>query len=186
MRKVVLSSFLFLFALTAISYAGHHWYKWWDCEKTVEKLNITDAQMEQIKKINESYEEKITNLHTDLKTSSEGYHAAMNNPKATDEEIKSKYEDKLTKKHELKKVALEKKLKIRKVLNDDQIVALGEIKKSKWEKKSSGCDKEGKECGSKKYECSEKSKECGSEAKKDYSKESGQCGEGKKCGCGKK
>ena len=80
MRKVVLSSFLFLFALTAISNAGHHWYKWWDCEKTVEKMNITDAQMEQIKKINESYEEKITNLHTDLKASSEGYHAAMNNP----------------------------------------------------------------------------------------------------------
>ena len=109
----------------------------------------------------------------------------MNNPKATDDEIKSKFEDKLTKKHELKKVALEKKLKIRKVLNDDQIVALGEIKKSKWEKKS-GCDKEGKECGSKKYECGEKTKECGSEAKKDYSKEAGQCGEGKKCGCGKK
>jgi len=72
----------------------------------------------------------------------------MGDPKATVESLTSKHDALIAKKGELKKLKFQKKLNIRGVLTDDQIIKLSEIKKEHWKtyKEGKGCSyKESKE-----------------------------------------
>ena len=70
-----------------------------------------------------------------------GLKEMMGDPKATTEGLTSKHDALIAKKGELKKLKFQKKLKIRGVLTDDQIIKLSEIKKEQWK-----THKEGKGC----------------------------------------
>ena len=81
----------------------------------------------------------------------------MGDPKSTDEAIIAKHKEKITKKTEKMELKLEKKLKMRSLLNDEQIVTLSGIFKEKM-----AAYKEGKECSYKDgKECSYKDKKEG-------------------------
>ncbi|NIP31837.1 MAG: hypothetical protein GTO02_20230 [Candidatus Dadabacteria bacterium] len=149
MKKILTSSILLLIALTFFSNANagkKHWIKWWENEEIVKQLNVNDSQLSSIKKIDKDFKDKIHTLHEELKIVTTEYRNLIKDSKATNEQIKTKFEEKLNKKYALKKLSLEKKLKIRDILNDEQIVSLAELKSNKWHKHHKKCGKERKEC----------------------------------------
>lgn len=136
MKKLSILSILAVFVLSISAYGYHHKHKmhnWWEKEDVVEKLQLSDSQLNEINKIDESYKDQLETLHNEVRDIRDQLRVMMNDPKSTNEQITSKHDEKVAKKTELGKVWFEKKLKVRDVLNDEQIVKIGEIKKERWE-----------------------------------------------------
>ncbi len=159
-----------LVVFTASVYAyphndGHGTYKkeWWENEQFVKELQLTDEQVKKIKEIDESYDSKFEPWHSNIMESYEAYKQSMTDPEATNDQITAKYDDMLSSNNELKKLKLQKKLKVRDILSADQITKLSEMKKMQWKKECDyhDTDEEGKkECDKHNYDkkCSQKNK----------------------------
>ena len=121
---------LFLFAFSAFAFHGkcHEERQWWNNRKIVEQLKLSDQQLSKIDEITSSYEKRIEDLRTQLRTSKDKFKGAMKNPNSTNDEIIASSDQLFTKKQELKRVTLEMKLTIRDVLTPDQRSKLYEIK----------------------------------------------------------
>lgn len=158
-----------LLAFTASLYAYPHnhgkgMYKkdWWENEQFVKELQLTDEQVTKIKEIDESYDSKFESMHNKLMESYKSYKQSMSDPKATDAQITATHDEMLSSKNELKKLKLEKKLKIRNILSGEQITKLSEM--NKMQKKDcdhDDCDEDcKKKCDrdGKKKQCSQKDK----------------------------
>ena len=156
MKRFTTFLILFAFLLTATAFAGHHWHKkyhWWKNEDMMKELNVSEAQLSQINKIDEDYKEKFEKLHDNLMVQKDSLKAMLNDPKSSNDQLTAKYNEKLAAKNELKALKFQKKLAIRNVLNDDQIVKLGALKEKKWKDHKRDCSS--KDC---KKGCSYKNK----------------------------
>lgn len=171
-RFSILSFALFIaavFSVAAYSYPHKHGMghkDWWDNDQYVKELNLTDEQVTSINDIDKSYDSKFESLHEQLMKSYEAYKVSMYDPAATDKQITEKHNEMLTKKMELKKLKLEKKLRIRSVLNNEQIAKMGEMKK---QHRSRDCDHKDKKCDgdcAKECDMKKEGKECDYKSKK--------------------
>ena len=149
---------IFVLAVTVFAYPGKHkYYKWWENEEIVKEVGLTEKQIGELGAINESYSDKFKTLRGELKALRGEFYDLMGDPKSTDEAITAKHKEMIAKKTEKKELKLEKKLKMRSLLNDEQIVTLSGIFKEKM-----AAYKEGKECSYKDgKECSYKDKKEG-------------------------
>ncbi|NIP39004.1 MAG: hypothetical protein GWO07_09775 [Candidatus Dadabacteria bacterium] len=167
MNRLSVSLFLFVFALTVTAFAAHHYkgkhYKWWENEEIATKVGLTEKQIADLGAINDSYKEKFMKLREEKKALKKELYDLLGDAKATDEAITAKHNEKIAKMTEKKQLKLEKKLKMRKVLSEEQIVTVSGIMKEKWEKKSAGKECSHKEWGDK--ECSYKDKKEGCQYK---------------------
>ena len=154
MKRVSIFSFLLVFVLSAAVFAyprghkGSKMHKWWENEEVVKDLNLSEEQLKEINEIHASSIDQFKALLSEVKDMYKGLKEMMGDPKATTEGLTSKHDALIAKKGELKKLKFQKKLKIRGVLTDDQIIKLSEIKKEHWKKhkEGKGCSyKEGKE-----------------------------------------
>lgn len=148
---------IFVLAVTVFAYPGKHkYYKWWENEEIVKEVGLTEKQVTDLNAIDESYVDQFKKLHLEVKALRGELYDLMGDPKATDEAIIAKHKEKITKKTEKMELKLEKKLKMRSLLNDEQIVTLSGIFKEKM-----AAYKEGKECSYKqeKEGCSYKDKQ---------------------------
>ncbi len=157
MKKLSLSLFLLVLAISVSAFAtGKHRYKlhnWWQNDEITSAAGITGQQISKMNAISMSYTDKFKALRTEKKALKERLYDLMGDPKATDEAITAKHGELIAKKVEYKELKLEMKLKMRALLDDDQIVKLSEILKEKWEAKKAGKEcsyKDGKECAYKK------------------------------------
>lgn len=139
MRRISILSFAFVIALvfSAVSYAypGKHDHnmdkkEWWNKEEVVKELGLTSEQVTNIDDIDKSYDSKFESLYSDMMEAYKGYKETMMDPGSTDGQITEKHDEMLKVKNDLKKLKLERKLRIRSVLKDDQITKLYEMKKS--------------------------------------------------------
>ncbi|NIT13414.1 MAG: hypothetical protein GTN99_03960, partial [Candidatus Dadabacteria bacterium] len=148
MKKLSLPLFLLVLTISVSAFATHHyrakWHKWWEDEEIVKEVGLSEKQVADLNAINDSYAEKFKTLRGELKALRTELHDLMGDPKATDEAITAKHKEKIAKKNEKMELKLEKKLKMRKVLSEDQIVKLSAIMKEKWE--AHKARKAGKEC----------------------------------------
>jgi len=167
MRKISISLFLLVLTISVSAIAGKHYqhqmHKWWENEEIVTQVGLSEEQVKQIAAIDESYAEKFKALHEEMKTLGGQFHDLMGDPKSTNEAITAKHNEKMAKQAEMMNLKLEKKLKMRSVLNENQIVKLAGIFKEKMGPGGDGKDcpyKDGKECGMKqgKEGCSYKDK----------------------------
>lgn len=134
MKKLTVLTLLLVFVFAAGAFARQHGYgkhNWWENEETVKSVGLSEDQLSEIKKIDESYKEKFSSLHEDIKKLHMEYKDLMNDPKSGNEDITAKHNEMIAKKNEKMSLKLEKKLKMRGVLNQDQIVKLGELKKQR-------------------------------------------------------
>ncbi|NIS10293.1 MAG: hypothetical protein GWO07_16465 [Candidatus Dadabacteria bacterium] len=156
MKRLSLSVFLLVLAVSVSAFAAHHYkgkhYKWWENEEIATKVGLSEKQIADLGVINDSYKEKFMKLREEKKALKKELYELMGDPKATDEAITAKHDEKIAKMTEKKQLKLEKKLKMRALLSDEQIVTLSGIMKEKWEQKKAGKDCGHKECGDK--ECS--------------------------------
>lgn len=153
MKKLSLALVLLVLTISVSAIAGqgykHKMHKWWENEEIVKEVGLTEKQVGEINAINESYGDKFKKLHTDVKALRGELYDLMGDPKSSDEAITAKHKEKTAKKTEMMELKLEKKLKMRAVLNDEQIVKLSGIFKEKMaaHKEGKECsDKDGKEC----------------------------------------
>lgn len=167
MRKISISLFLLVLTISISAIAGQHYknkmHKWWESEEIVTEVGLSEEQVKQIAAIDESYADKFKTLHGELRALGGQVHDLMGDPKSTDEAITAKHNEKMAKKAEMMNLKLEKKLKMRSVLNEEQIVKLSGIFKEKMGPGGEGKDcpyKDGKQCGEKhgKEGCSYKEK----------------------------
>ena len=154
MKRVSIFSFLLVFVLSAAVFAnqrghkGGKMHKWWENEEVVKDLNLSEEQLKGINEIYASSIDQFKALHGEVKDMYKELREMMGDPKATVESLTSKHDALIAKKGELKKLEFQKKLNIRGVLTDDQIIKLSEIKKEHWKtyKEGKGCSyKESKE-----------------------------------------
>ncbi len=167
MKKLSISLLLLVLAISASAYATgkykHNYHKWWENEETATQVGLTEKQIGELNTIHESYADKFKTLRGELKALRTELYDLMGDPKATDEAITAKHKEKIAKKTEKMELKLEKKLKMRSLLNDEQIVTLSGIFKEKMAayKEGKECSyKDGKECSYKKDKegCSYKDK----------------------------
>jgi len=161
MKKLSISLLLLVLTVSVSAFAAHHYkhnyHKWWENEEIVKEVGLTEKQVTNLNAINESYAEKFNTLRGEIKALRGELYDLMGDPKSTDEAITAKHKEKITKKTEKMELKLEKKLKMRSLLNDEQIVTLSGIFKEK-----KAAYKEGKECSYKDgKECSYKDKKEG-------------------------
>jgi len=156
MKKLSILTLLLVFLFAAGASARYHhgygMHSWWENEETVKSVGLTDEQLTELKKIDESYKGKFGKLDEDMKKLHMELRALMNDPKTSDKDMTAKHNEMMSKKDEKMSLQFEKKLKMRGVLKPDQIVKLSEIKKEhmKQYKKGKECDgKEGAECSGK-------------------------------------
>ena len=145
----LLLTFLFAAGASARYHRGHDMHQWWNNDEMVKSVGLTDEQLTEIKKIDESYNDKFSKLHEDMKKMHMEMKDLMNNPKSSDKDITAKHNEMMIKKNELMSLQLEKELKIRGVLKPEQITKLGEARKQQmmeWKKGMDCPNKEGKEC----------------------------------------
>jgi len=154
MKRVSIFSFLLVFVLSAAVFAnqrghkGGKMHKWWENEEVVKDLNLSEEQLKGINEIYASSIDQFKALRGEVKDMYKELREMMGDPKATVESLTSKHDALIAKKGELKKLKFQKKLNIRGVLTDDQIIKLSEIKKEHWKtyKEGKGCSyKESKE-----------------------------------------
>lgn len=152
MKKLSVLTLLFVFLFTVGAYAryhGHGMHNWWENEEMAKSVGLTEEQLTEIKKIDESYKDKFNKLHEDIKKLHTELRALMNDPKSSDKDMIAKHNEMISKKDVKMTLKFEKKLKMRGVLKPDQIVKLGEIKQQRMMERKQGMDcpyKEGKEC----------------------------------------
>lgn len=132
--------------------------EWWNNQEIVQQVGLTEEQVTSIDDIDKSYDSKFDALHTELMNAHKSFKDVMMDPASTDEQITKKHDEMLKLKNDLKKLKLDRKLKIRSVLKNDQREKLYDIKKQRWEDK---CPHGNKECDK---ECRDK---CGKEKNKD-------------------
>lgn len=145
----LLLNFLFAAGASANYHHGFGMHEWWNNDVMVKAVGLTDEQLTEIKKIDESYKDKFSKLFEDMKKMHMEMRDLMNNPKSSDKDITAKHNEMMTKKNELMSLQLEKQLKIRGVLKPEQITKLGEARKQQMMERKKGMDcpyKEGKEC----------------------------------------
>lgn len=123
---------LLIFAVSNFAYAQKS-SNWWDNQEIAKKLNLTEKQLNKLKSIDGDYANQVSSLSGDLQKFFGEFMNMINSPKPTNKEITSKYNEMLSKQNKIGEIELEKQLKIRDVLKDDQIVILGEIRKEQWE-----------------------------------------------------
>ncbi len=154
MKRVSIFSFLLVFVLSAAVFAnqrghkGGKMHKWWENEEVVKDLNLSEEQLKGINEIYASSIDQFEALRGEVNDMYKELREMMGDPKATVESLTSKHDALIAKKGELKKLKFQKKLNIRGVLTDDQIIKLSEIKKEHWKtyKEGKGCSyKESKE-----------------------------------------
>ena len=143
MNRYSILGLLLLFVFTASVFAYPHKYKklqWWNNEDTVKQLNVTEAQLAEINKIDEGIKVQIDGLRTQVKEQRKALAVMLNDPASTNEQLTAKHKELMNTKNDLKTLKFEEKLQIREILNDEQIVKLGEIKSERWEKHAKKCD----------------------------------------------
>ncbi|HSG30889.1 MAG TPA: Spy/CpxP family protein refolding chaperone [Thermodesulfobacteriota bacterium] len=164
MKRLSLSVFLLVLALSVSAFAAHHYkgkhYKWWENEEIATKVGLSEKQIADLNAIHESYAGKKAELWAEIKTIKKELYDLMGDPKATDEAITAKHNEKIAKKTEKMQLKLEMKLKMRALLSDEQIVTLSGIMKEKWEQKWDGKDCGHKECGDKECSYKDKKEDC--------------------------
>lgn len=155
MKKLTVLTLLLVFVFAAGAFARQHGYgkhNWWENEETVKSVGLSEDQLAELKKIDESYTEQFSKLHEEIKKLHMELRDLMSDPKSSNEDITAKHNEMIAKKDEKMSLKLEKKLKMRGVLNPDQIVKLSEIKKQQMTECKGGKDcpykegMEGKEC----------------------------------------
>jgi len=161
MKKLSLSLLLLVLTISVSAFATgkykHNYHKWWENEEISKEVGLSEKQIADLNAIDESYGDQFKKLRSEVKALRGELYDLMGDPKATDEAIIAKHKEKITKKTEKMELKLEKKLKMRSLLNDDQIVTLSGIFKEKM-----AAYKEGKECSYKDgKECSYKDKKEG-------------------------
>jgi len=138
MKRVSIFSFLLVLVFSAAVFArnqghmGGKMHKWWEKEEVVKNLNLSEEQLKEINEIHASSVDQLKALRGEVKDMYKELREMMGDPKATMESLTSKHDALIAKKSELKKLRFQKKLKIRGVLTDDQIIKLSEIKKEQW------------------------------------------------------
>ena len=152
MRRIAVSGYLVLLTilLSSSAFAFPHGHmmsgkEWWNNADYVKQLDLTKDQISKIKEIDKSYEGKFNTIHDGVMKSYKDYKAVMSDPKASDAQITAKHNTMMDEMNALKNLELERKLKIRDVLNEKQRAKLAEIKKMKWE---GSCDHDKKQCDS--------------------------------------
>ena len=143
MNRYSILAILLLFVFTASVFAYPHKYKklqWWNNEDTVKQLNISESQIAEINKIDEGFRVQIDGLSNQVHEQYKALAVMMSDPASTNDQLTAKHNELMAVKNELKTLKFEEKLQIRGVLNDDQIVELGEIKKERWERRAKQCD----------------------------------------------
>ena len=150
MRRYAILGYLVVMAvvLSSSAFAFTHGHmmsgkEWWKNEDNVKQLNLTMDQITKINDIDKSYEGKFKTIHDDAMTSYNDFKTTMKDPKASDEQIIAKHKAMLEQMNNIKNIELERKLRIRDVLNDKQRAELAEMKKMKWE---GSCDHNKKQC----------------------------------------
>ncbi len=144
MKRVSIFSFLLVFVLSAAVFAyqrghkGSKMHKWWENEEVVKDINLSEGQLKEINEIHSSSTDQFKALRGEVKDMYKELREMMGDPKATVESLTSKHDALIAKKSELKKLRFQKKLKIRGVLTDDQIIKLSEIKKEHSQKHTEG------------------------------------------------
>lgn len=133
---------LFLFAFSAFAFHGkcHGKQQWWNNRKVVEQLQLSDQQLSKIDEIASSYEKRIEDLRTQLRTNKDKFKETMKNPNSTNEEILASSDQASNTKRGLKRVTLEMKLDIRDVLTTEQRSKLYEIKEQNKGHRKQGHD----------------------------------------------
>ena len=126
--------FLLLFLTVPGSSEAQKLPNWWDNAEVSKSLNISDGQLKKLNSIDSDYVSKVSEINGEMQNIFNEFMNMINSPKPSDKEITEKYGDLISKQNKIGKLELEKQLKIRDVLTDDQIVKLGDIRKKQWEK----------------------------------------------------
>jgi Spy/CpxP family protein refolding chaperone len=157
MKKLSLSLLLLVLTISVSAFATgkykHKMHKWWENDEITKEVGLSGKQISEINAISMSYSDQFEKLRSEWKALHKEFMDLMSDPKSTNEKITAKHNELIAKKTEKKQLKLEKKLKIRAVLTNDQIVKLAEIKKEMWGKYREGKEcsyKDGKECSYKK------------------------------------
>ncbi|MGI9535037.1 MAG: Spy/CpxP family protein refolding chaperone [Thermodesulfobacteriota bacterium] len=143
MKRYSILALLLMFVFTASVFAYPHKYKklqWWNNEDTVKQLNVSDTQIADINKIDEGFKVQVDGLKNKVHEQYKALAVMMNDPASTNDQLTAKHNELMTSKNELKTLKFEEKLQIREVLNDEQIIKLGEIKRERWDKHTKQCD----------------------------------------------
>ena len=143
MKRYSILAILLLFVFTASVFAYPHKFKklqWWNNEDTVKQLNVSESQLAEINKIDEGYRVQIDGLSNQVREQYKALAIMMDDPASTNEQLTEKHQELMNTKNKLKTLKFEEKLQIREVLNDEQIVKLGEMKSERWEKHAKQCN----------------------------------------------
>lgn len=124
---------ILIFAVNNFAYAQKS-SNWWDNQEIAKKLNLTEKQKNKLNSIDGDYANQVSSLNGDLQKVFSEFMNMINSPKPTNKEITSKYNEMVSKQNKIGEIELEKQLKIREVLKDDQVVKLGDIRKEQWKK----------------------------------------------------
>ena len=124
--------FALIFGVPTYSYAQKG--NWWNNSELAKKLDITDKQIKELNKVDSNYASQVSKLNGDIQQVFSSFMNMINSPKPSDQEITAKYNELVAKQNKIGKIELEKQLKIRSILSDDQVVKLGNIRKEQLEK----------------------------------------------------
>lgn len=132
-----------LFSLSA--YADHakkYGHQWWEKDK-YQELNLNQAQINQLVQIHEVHTANMKSMHEGVIKTYQQLKSIMYDPEILDEQVATKFNELLIKRNNLQREKFDMKLAYRSVLNEDQLVMLGEIKKECPKKRS---DRSSKKC----------------------------------------
>ena len=107
MKKLSVLTLMFVFLFAAGAYARHHGYRmhnWWENEEMTKSVGLSEEQLTELKKIDESYKEKFGKLDEDIKKLHMELRALMNDPKSGDKDLTAKHNEMMSKKHEILEV----------------------------------------------------------------------------------
>lgn len=129
------SMFLALLLVTAPAFAmGGKGKEQKRAEEFKKELNLTDEQVQKFRALKEKKGE-IRELKTKFKESKKAFHAAMGDPKATSDDLKTKFEEFMKLRDEFQRKRFAHMLEKRAILNPDQIVKFNEMLREKWKGK---------------------------------------------------
>lgn len=124
--------FVVIFGVPTYSYAQQG--NWWDNKETAKRLDLSDKQIKKLDEVDSNYASQAKKLNVDIQQVFSSFMNMINSPKPSDQEITAKYNELVSKQNKIGKIELEKQLKIREILKDDQVIKLGNIRKEQLKK----------------------------------------------------
>lgn len=137
MKRLMLLPLLLVVLVSFSANAAHHERKewnWWQSEKIIEKLNLSEDQQTQLNDIATKFEPAYTEAKTNAKEKKTAYKEAKTNKEVSSADVIKAFDVSSDAKYKMKRVKIDRYLEMRDVLTQEQVTELSEIKKAHKQK----------------------------------------------------